>query len=105
MNAKQFNEMVTHQSGLLGISETSPDMHDLMERESKDERAADAIASFCYNVRKWIGAFAAALAGLDTLVFAGGIGKSRRKCGPGSATVLVFWGSNLINNRAQPAPP
>jgi acetate kinase len=76
MTAKKFNEMVNFQSGLLGISETSSDMHDLLERETKDVRAAEAIALFCYQVKKWIGAFAAALGGMDTLVFAGGIGEN-----------------------------
>jgi acetate kinase len=76
MNAKQFNEMVNHDSGLLGISETSSDMRTLLEREAKDERAAEAVAMFCYQVKKWIGAFAAALGGLDTLVFSGGIGEN-----------------------------
>ncbi|MGA2430090.1 MAG: acetate/propionate family kinase [Candidatus Acidiferrum sp.] len=76
MDAKQFNEMVNFQSGLLGISETSSDMRDLLDHESKDVRAAEAIALFCYQVKKWIGAFAAALGGLDTLVFAGGIGEN-----------------------------
>jgi acetate kinase len=75
MSAKQFNEMVNLQSGLLGVSQTSADMRDLLDREAKDERAADAVALFCYQVKKWIGAFAAALGGLDTLVFAGGIGE------------------------------
>jgi acetate kinase len=76
MNAKQFNEMVNFQSGLLGVSETSSDMHDLLGRETQDVRAAEAVALFCYQVKKWIGAFAAALGGLDTLVFAGGIGEN-----------------------------
>jgi acetate kinase len=76
MSAKQFNEMVNFQSGLLGVSETSSDMHDLLECEAQDVRAAEAVALFCYQVRKWIGAFAAALGGLDTLVFAGGIGEN-----------------------------
>ncbi|MDQ3565662.1 MAG: acetate/propionate family kinase [Pseudomonadota bacterium] len=76
MDAKQFDDMVNFQSGLLGISETSSDMGDLLERESEDPRAAEAVALFCYQVGKWIGAFAAALGGLDTLVFAGGIGES-----------------------------
>ena len=73
---KKFNEMVNFQSGLLGVSETSSDMHDLLEREREDVRAAEAVALFCYQVKKWIGAFAAALGGLDTLVFAGGIGEN-----------------------------
>jgi acetate kinase len=76
MSPKQFDEMVNFQSGLLGISETSSDMHDLLDRETQDVRAAEAVALFCYQVKKWIGAFAAALGGLDTLVFAGGIGEN-----------------------------
>ena len=76
MTGKQFHVMVHHQSGLLGVSETSPDMRDLLAREAKDVRAAEAVALFCYQVKKWIGAFAAALGGLDTLVFAGGIGEN-----------------------------
>jgi len=76
MSAKQFNEMVNSQSGLLGISESSSDMRDLLANESKDVRAAEAVALFCYQVKKWIGAYAAALGGLDTLVFAGGIGEN-----------------------------
>ena len=76
MSAKQFNEMVNFHSGLLGVSETSSDMRDLLDRETQDVRAAEAVALFCYQVKKWIGAFAAALGGLDTLVFAGGIGEN-----------------------------
>ena len=76
MDAKGFNEMVNFKSGLLGVSETSSDMRDLLEREKQDVRAAEAVALFCYQVKKWIGAFAAALGGLDTMVFAGGIGEN-----------------------------
>ena len=76
ITAKKFNEMVNFQSGLLGVSETSSDMHDLLEHETENVRAAEAVALFCYQVKKWIGAFAAALGGLDTLVFAGGIGEN-----------------------------
>ena len=76
MNAKQFNEMVNFQSGLRGVSETSSDMQDLLQHETDDVRAAEAVSLFCYQVKKWIGALAAALGGLDTLVFAGGIGEN-----------------------------
>ena len=76
MNPEQFDDMVNFQSGLLGISETSSDMRELIDREAQDVRAAEAIAVFCYQVRKWIGAFAAALGGLDQLVFAGGVGEN-----------------------------
>ncbi len=75
-DAKRFNEMVNFQSGLLGLSETSSDMRDLLSCEAKDVRAAEAVALFCYQIKKWIGSFAAALGGLETLVFAGGIGEN-----------------------------
>lgn len=75
MTAEQFDRMVNAESGLLGVSETSSDVRDLMEREPTDARAAEALALFCYQVTKWIGAFAAALGGVDTLVFSGGIGE------------------------------
>jgi len=63
-------------SGLLGVSEISSDMRELLDREAGDVRAAEAVAMFCYHIKKCIGAFAAALGGLDTLVFAGGIGEN-----------------------------
>jgi acetate kinase len=71
LDAKRFNEMVNFQSGLLGVSETSSDMRDLLDRETQDVRAAEAVALFCYQVKKWIGAFAAAL-GVRTGLAAGG---------------------------------
>jgi acetate kinase len=76
MSATQFQEMVNHASGLLGVSEISSDLRDLLARESDDVRAAEAVALFCYQAKKWIGSFTAALGGLDTLVFAGGIGEN-----------------------------
>ena len=76
VTTEQFYEMVNHASGLLGVSETSSDMRDLLAHEASDIRAAEAVALFCYQAKKWIGSFAAALGGLDTLVFAGGIGEN-----------------------------
>ena len=76
MSPKEFDQMINFRSGLLGISETSSDMRELLHREGQDVRAAEAVALFCYQVRKWIGAFAAALGGLDQLVFAGGVGEN-----------------------------
>ncbi|MEO8226680.1 MAG: acetate/propionate family kinase [Gemmatimonadota bacterium] len=76
MTAAQFQKMVTRESGLLGVSELSSDMRDLLADEATDVRAAEAVALFCYQAKKWIGAFAAALGGLDSLVFSGGIGES-----------------------------
>jgi acetate kinase len=76
MTARQFEWMVNHQSGLLGVSETSPDMRDLLAAERRDVRAAEAVSLFCYQAKKFVGAYAAALGGLNTLVFAGGIGEN-----------------------------
>lgn len=76
MTAAQFQRMVTHESGVLGISGTSPDMRDLLAREARDPRAAEAVELFCYQAMKWVGSYAAVLGGLDTLVFAGGIGEN-----------------------------
>ena len=99
MDDRQFNEMVNFQSGLLGISETSSDMHDLLERETQDVRAAEAVALFCYQVKKWIGAFAAALGGLDTLVFAGGIGENAPEVRARICAELGFLGIELEEER------
>jgi acetate kinase len=76
MSTGQFYEMVNHKSGLLGVSETTSDMRDLLTHEASDIRAAEAVALFCYRAKKWIGSFASALGGLDTLVFAGGVGEN-----------------------------
>jgi len=76
MTARQFEWMVNHEAGLLGVSGISSDMRDLLAAEKRDAHAAEAIALFCYQAKKWIGAYAAALGGLDTLVFAGGIGEN-----------------------------
>ncbi len=76
MTAEMFYRMVNHESGMLGVSEISGDMQDLLAREAIDVRAAEAVALFCYQVKRCIGSFAAVLGGLDTLVFAGGIGEN-----------------------------
>ena len=99
MSAKQFNEMVNFQSGLLGVSETSSDMRDLLDCETRDVRAAEAVALFCYQVKKWIGAFAAALGGLDTLVFAGGIGENAPTVRARICDGLGFLGIELDEKR------
>jgi acetate kinase len=99
MSAKQFHEMVNFQSGLLGVSETSSDMRDLLDREAQDVRAAEAVALFCYQAKKWIGAFAAALGGLDTLVFAGGIGENAPLVRARICDGLGFLGIELEEKR------
>jgi acetate kinase len=99
MSAKQFNEMVNFQSGLLGMSETSSDMRDLLGRETQDVRAAEAVSLFCYQAKKWIGGFAAALGGLDTLVFAGGIGENAPTVRARICAGLEFLGIELEATR------
>jgi acetate kinase len=110
MTAERFHRMVNRESGLLGISETSSDVRDLLAREVDDVRAREALALFCYQVKKSIGAFAAALGGLDGVVFAGGIGENapvirERICdGLGFLGISLdlaqnFAGANVISAR------
>ena len=99
MSATQFQKMVNHESGLLGVSEISSDLRDLLARESDDVRAAEAVALFCYQAKKWIGSFAAALGGLDTLVFAGGIGENSPLVRERICNQLSFLGIELNEGR------
>ena len=99
LDARRLNEIVNSQSGLLGVSETSSDMRDLLGRETQDVRAAEAVALFCYQIKKWIGAFAAALGGLDTLVFAGGIGENAPTVRARICDGLGFLGIELREKR------
>jgi acetate kinase len=99
LSPDQFNNLINHESGMFGVSETSSDMRDLLDREKQDVRAAEAIALFCYQVKKWIGAFAAALSGLDTLVFAGGIGEKALAVRGRICEGLGFMGIDLDEKR------
>jgi acetate kinase len=105
MTTSQFYKMVNHESGLLGVSETSSDMRDLLDREKQDVRAAEAVALFCYQAKKWIGSFAAVLGGLDTLVFAGGIGENAPVVRARICEGLNVFGIELDKSRnAETAP-
>jgi len=75
MSAGEFNDMINNRSGLLALSDVSSDIRDLLEKEKEHTGAALAIEQFCYQVKKFIGAYTAALGGLDALVFSGGIGE------------------------------
>jgi len=99
LTPQQFNKLINHQSGLLGISETSSDMRDLIGLEATDERAAEAVALFCYQVKKWIGSYSAALSGLDTLVFAGGIGENAPAVRARICDGLEFLGIEIDEKR------
>ena len=99
MTTPQFHQMINHESGLLGVSEISADMRDLLAREADDVRAADAVALFCYQAKKWVGAFAAALGGLDTLVFSAGIGERGASIRARICENLGFLGIALDDGR------
>ena len=99
MSAKQFTEMINFHSGLLGVSETSSNMRDLLDCEAKDERAAEAVEMFCYQAKKWIGAFSAALGGLETLVFSGGIGENAPAIRARICDGLAYLGIELEETR------
>ncbi len=105
MNTKQFAEMINFQSGLLGISETSSDMQVLLDSEKQDVRAAEAVAAFCYQVKKFIGSYAAALGGLDQLVFAGGIGENASVVRARICSELDFLGIELDQQRNEAHAP
>jgi acetate kinase len=99
MTASEFDHMMNHESGLLGISETSSDMHELLEREADDVRAREAVALFCHQAKKWLGGYAAVLGGLDTLVFAGGIGENSPQIRARICDGLGFLGIELDESR------
>ena len=99
MSPQQFFEMVNHESGLRGVSEIGSDMRDLLAAEAHDVRAAEAVAWFCYQAKKWIGGFAAALGGLDTLVFAGGIGENAPAVRARVCDGLGFLGIEIDDSR------
>jgi acetate kinase len=99
MSVAEFDHMVNHGSGLLGVSEISSDVRDLLAQEATDERAAEALALFCYQAKKWVGAFAAALGGVETLVFTGGIGENAPTIRERICEGLGFLGIDLSRQR------
>ena len=99
MSPAEFDHMINRESGLLGVSETSSDMQELLARETNDLRAAEGVALFCYQAKKLIGAYAAALGGLDTLVFAGGIGENAPSVRTRICQGLEFLGLELDASR------
>ena len=105
MTAPAFDAMVNRESGLLGISETSDDMRVLLAAEASDPRAAEAVTNFCYQVKKVIGSYAAALGGLETLVFAGGIGERAPEVRARICEGLDFLGISLDAARNEANAP
>jgi acetate kinase len=105
LDSEQFYSMVNRESGLLGVSELGSDVRDLLALEAEDVRAAEAIALFCYQATKLIGSYAAALSGLDTLVFAGGIGENAPQIRERICTNLGFLGITLDQKRNLESAP
>jgi acetate kinase len=95
LSLEAIEEILETQSGLLGISETSSDIRDLIRLGEYDSRAAEALALFCYQTRKGIGAYAAALGGLNTLVFTGGVGENSARIRASICEGLSFLGISL----------
>jgi acetate kinase len=100
LTASQLRTMVNDQSGVLGVSGISSDMRDLLARERDgDERAALAVALYCYTARKYLGALAAALGGIDTLIFTAGIGEHAAPIRGRICTGLEFLGIRIDPER------
>jgi acetate kinase len=105
MSPAAANHLVNHQAGLLGISGISEDMRDLLAREDTASGAALAVGIFCYQARKFIGALATVLGGLDTFVFTGGIGENSATIRARTCANLEFLGIHLdldLNNENAP---
>jgi acetate kinase len=105
MSPAAANHLVNHQAGLLGISGISEDMRDLLAREDTATGAALAVRIFCYQARKFIGALATVLGGLDTFVFTGGIGENSATIRARTCANLEFLGIHLdldLNNENAP---
>jgi acetate kinase len=95
----QLDDAVNSRAGLLGISGTSADVRDLLAARATDPKARDALDIFCYQVRKFIGAYAAALGGIDLLVFTGGIGEHSPEVRAQICEGLDFLGIGLDHAR------
>jgi acetate kinase len=99
LSPQQFSHLINYESGLLGLSETSSDMRELLKRKDTDARCAEAIELFCYQTKKWIGSFSAILGGLNTLVFSGGIGENSSEIRDRICSDLQFLGIELDEKR------
>ncbi len=95
LSAETVNHTLNDQSGLLAISGTTSDMKDLLDQQKSDPNAAHAVELFCYVARKFVGALAAVLGGIDTLVFAGGIGENAPEIRGRICAGLEFLGIEL----------
>ncbi len=105
LDVPALNQMVNKEGGLLGVSGSSSAMERLLEREAKDRRAAEAVELFCYQARKFLGALAAVLGGLDTLIFTGGIGENAPSIRGRICEGMEFLGIHLDPARNEAGEP
>ena len=99
LDASALNRMVNKQSGLLGASGTSSSMKELLDNEPSDRRAAAAVDLFCYQAQKFVGALSAALGGVETLIFTGGIGENAPPVRERICKNLEFLGISVDRDR------
>jgi len=95
LNPDALEDMLSHRSGLLGISGVSGDVRELLARESADPNCRLALEMYCYSVKKAIGALAAAVGGVSTLVFSGGIGEHAEPIRARICDGLTFLGVEI----------
>jgi acetate kinase len=95
LSADDMDKFISEQCGLIGVSETSSDMRDLLTARTTDPRAAEAVQLFCYQAKKHLCAMTSALGGLDTIVFAGGIGERSAEVRAEICDGLKFLGLKL----------
>ena len=95
LSPEQMDEFVSQQCGLAGVSGFTSDMRELVAQRGQNQNARDAFDLFCYTAKKWIGAYSAALGGLDTLVFSGGIGEHSPEVRAAICDGLEFIGLEL----------
>ena len=105
VSAKQAGVLLNKQSGLQGVSGTTGDMRTLLEKAKQDPHAAEAVDSFCYRAKKYVGAYAAALGGLDALVFTGGIGERAAAIRERICSGLDFLGIRLDGKQNEANAP
>ena len=96
MSAKDVNAIMNKKSGVAGISGVSSDFRDLAAAADEgNERATLALDMFCYQVKKYIGAYAAAMGGLDAVVFTAGVGENDNKVRASVLEGLEFLGISV----------
>jgi acetate kinase len=99
LSTDDMDKFISERCGLVGVSETSSDMRDLLRARNRDPRAAEAVQLFCYQAKKHLCALASTLGGVETIVFAGGIGEHSPEIRAGICDGLSFLGLTLDQQR------